>query len=98
MGKDAVGERSVEMCMMKVGDEGGIVVVRAIVVVVKVEGVGSHSTPVEVNMLTVGGWITFDVEFGIEVVDSQDGVGMDKITEGVLPEICMADCWEKPLS
>ena len=69
MGKDAMGERSVEVCMMKVENEKGIVVVRAVVIVVKVDGVGGHPTPVEVDMSTVGGWITFNVEFGIEVVD-----------------------------
>ena len=69
MGKDAEGERSVEVCMMEVGDERGIVVVGAIVIVVKVDGVGCNPLPVEVNMSTVGVWVTFDVEVGIEVVN-----------------------------
>ena len=69
MGKDAVGERSREVCMMKIGDERGVVIVGAVVIVVKVNGVGCNPTPVEVNMSTVGVWVTFDVEFGIEVVN-----------------------------
>ena len=55
--------------MIKVRDQGCIGIVRAIVVVVEVDGVGGHPTLVEVDMSTVGGWITFNVEFGIEVVD-----------------------------
>ena len=62
-------EWAMEVGVVEVGDKGCIVVVRAIVVVVEVNGVGGYPTPVEVDMSTVSGWITFNVEFGIEVVD-----------------------------
>ena len=91
-------ERPCEVCMMEIGDERGVGVDGAVVLVIKDDGIGRCLSPVDVNMSAVSGGVTFDVEVGIEVVDPQDGVGMDEITKGVSPEVCMADCWEKPLS
>ena len=92
--KDTVEEGSCRVCMMEIGDERGVVVVGAVVVVIKDDGVGYDLSPVDVNMSAVGGWVTFDVKVGIEVVNPQDGVGMDEISNGISPEVSMADCWE----
>ena len=69
MSEDAVEEWAMEVGVVEVGDKRCVVVVRAIVIIVKVNGVSGHPTPIEVNMSTIGGWIAFKVEFGVEVVD-----------------------------
>ena len=98
MSEDAVEEWAMEVGVVEVGDKGCIVVVRAIVIGVEIGWVSGHPTPVEMNVSTICGWITFNVKFGVEVIDPKDGVVVDEMTQGVSPEVGMADCWEQPLS
>ena len=62
-------KRSLEVSMREVRDQGCIGVVRAIIVVVVVDGIRENSAAVDVYPSAIGVRIKLSVEFGVEVVD-----------------------------
>ena len=62
-------ERSFEVSMREVRDQGCIGVIRAIIVVVVVDGIRENSAAVDVYPSAIGVRIELSVEFGVEVVD-----------------------------
>ena len=62
-------ERSLKVSMREVRDQGCIGVIRAIIVVVVVDGIRENSAAVDVYPSAIRMRIEFSVEFGVEVVD-----------------------------
>ena len=62
-------KRSLEVSMREVRDQGCIGVIRAIKVVVVVDGIRENSAAVDVYPSAIGVRIELCVEFGVEVVD-----------------------------
>ena len=64
-----VEKRSLEVSMREVRDQWCIGVIRAVIVVVVVDGIRENSAAVDVYPSAIGVTITLSVEFGDEVID-----------------------------
>ena len=62
-------KRSLKVSMREVRDQGCIGVIRAVIVVVVVDGIRENSAAVDVYPSAIRMRIEFSVEFGVEVVD-----------------------------
>ena len=62
-------ERSLEVSMREVRDQWCVGVIRAVIVVVVVDGIRENSAAVDVYPSAIGVRIKLSVEFGVEVID-----------------------------
>ena len=72
-----VKERAFKVSMRDVRNQGCIGIVRAIVVVFKVNGVRLDLAAIDIDASAIGMRVELSMEFSVEVVDPQFGVGSD---------------------
>ena len=79
IGQDSVVERAGEVGMVEIWNKGCVGRVWSIIVVFIIDGVSSDAATVDVDVPSIKEGIAFIVEVGVEVVDPQDGLIVDKM-------------------